>query len=54
MTFATSALAHIQTTGTPGSPGATTTSDGKQFPPPDPQFGGVIKEKATESELPTQ
>ena len=36
-------------TGTPGSPGATTTIDGKQLPPPDPAFGGVIKEKASES-----
>jgi arylsulfatase A-like enzyme len=33
----------------PGSPGATTTLDGKQLPPPDPKFGGVIKEKASES-----
>ena len=38
-----------QTTGTPGSPGATTTIDGKQIPPPVPEFGGVIKEKASES-----
>ena len=38
-----------QTTGTPGSPGATTTIDGKQLPPPDPKFGGVISEKASES-----
>src|SRR5689334_15096637 len=38
-----------QTTDTPGSPSATTTIDGKQLPPPDPKFGGVIKEKATES-----
>ena len=37
-----------QTTGTPGSPGATTTIDGKQLPPPDSAFGGVIKEKASE------
>jgi arylsulfatase len=36
-------------TGAPGSPGATTTIDGKQLPPPDPKFGGVIKEKASES-----
>ena len=36
-------------TGTPGSPTATTTIDGKQLPPPDPKFGGVIKEKASES-----
>ena len=39
----------IQTTGEPGSPSATTTIDGKQLPPPDPKFGGVIKEKASES-----
>src|SRR5512146_2044672 len=38
-----------QITGEPGSPSATTTLDGKQLPPPDPKFGGVIKEKATES-----
>jgi len=38
-----------QTTGTPGSPGATTTIDGKQLPPLDPKFGGVIEEKASES-----
>jgi arylsulfatase len=39
----------IQTTGTPGSPGATTTIDGKQLPPPDPKFGGVIKDSAVDS-----
>jgi arylsulfatase len=38
-----------QTTGEPGSPSATTTLSGQQLPPPDPQFGGVIKEKASES-----
>ncbi|MBK8754506.1 MAG: sulfatase-like hydrolase/transferase [Candidatus Competibacteraceae bacterium] len=38
-----------QITGTPGSPSATTTISGNQLPPPDPKFGGVIKEKATES-----
>jgi arylsulfatase A-like enzyme len=38
-----------QTTGVPGSPTATTTITGKQLPPPDPKFGGVIKEKASES-----
>ena len=43
-----SALAQ-QTTGVPGSPGATTTIDGKQIPPPAPEFGGVIEEKASES-----
>ena len=38
-----------QVTGVPGSPSATTTISGKQLPPPDPKFGGVIKEKASES-----
>src|SRR5580704_6297034 len=38
-----------QTTGVPGSPSATTTIAGKQLPPPDPKFGGVIREKASES-----
>jgi arylsulfatase len=38
-----------QVTGELGSPGATTTLSGKQLPPPDPKFGGVIKEKASES-----
>src|SRR6201988_1130080 len=38
-----------QVTGTPGSPGATTTITGQQLPPPPPKFGGVIKEKASES-----
>jgi arylsulfatase len=35
------AAANAQTiTGTPGSPSATTTIDGKQLPPPPPKFGG--------------
>jgi arylsulfatase A-like enzyme len=38
-----------QVTGVLGSPSATTTISGKQLPPPDPKFGGVIKEKASES-----
>src|SRR3990172_3012198 len=38
-----------QVTGELGSPTATTTISGKQLPPPDPKFGGVIKEKASES-----
>jgi arylsulfatase A-like enzyme len=46
---ASSARAQIQTTGTPGSPSATTTIDGKQLPPPDPKFGGVIKDSAVDS-----
>ena len=38
-----------QVNGVLGSPGATTTIDGKQLPPPDPRFGGVIKERASDS-----
>ena len=38
-----------QVTGTPGSPDATTTISGKQLPPPDPKFGGVIKGNASQS-----
>jgi len=33
----------------PGSPAATTSIDGKQLPPPDPPFGGVIKDNAMQS-----
>ena len=43
-----SALAQ-QASGTPGSPGATMTLDGRQLPPPDPKFGGVIKDGALQS-----
>jgi arylsulfatase len=35
--------------GTPGSPAATVTIDGKQIPPPPMKFGGVIKESALDS-----
>ena len=38
-----------QIDGEPGSPDATTTIDGKQLPPPDPKFGGVIKDNALQS-----
>ncbi len=38
-----------EVTGTLGSPGATTTIDGKQLPAPDPKFGGVIKDDALQS-----
>jgi arylsulfatase len=38
-----------QVKGELGSPGATTTISGKQLPPPAPEFGGEIKEKASES-----
>src|SRR5260370_67141 len=43
------AQAQVQTTGTPGSPDATTTIDGKQLPAQPGKFGGVIKESATDS-----
>ena len=36
-------------TGTPGSPSATSTIDGKQLPPPDPKFAGAIKNEALQS-----
>jgi len=39
----------IETTGVPGSPGATTTIDGKQLPPPPEKFGGVIEDTAQKS-----
>ncbi len=48
MVLASTAYAQ-ETTGTPGSPGATTTISGEQLPPPDPQFGGVIKDDALQS-----
>jgi arylsulfatase len=35
--------------GEPGSPSATTTLSGTQLPAPDPKFGGVIQQKASES-----
>jgi arylsulfatase len=38
-----------QVTGELGSPGATTTIGGQQLPSPDPKFGGMIKQKASES-----
>src|SRR5512144_1229115 len=38
-----------QVNGTPGSPSATTTIDGKQLPPPPSKFGGVINENAKDS-----
>ena len=48
-TVANSSLIAQQVTGTPGSPGATTTIPGTQLPPPDPKFGGVIKDDALRS-----
>jgi arylsulfatase A-like enzyme len=47
--IATTPAGAQQTTGEPGSPTATTTITGKQLPAPPPPFGGVIKEKASES-----
>jgi arylsulfatase A-like enzyme len=38
-----------ETTGVPGSPGATTTIDGKYLPPPPPKFGGTINLSARDS-----
>src|SRR5947208_9254934 len=38
-----------QINGTPGSPSATVTIDGKQIPPPPMPFGGVIKESYLDS-----
>lgn len=38
-----------QAYGVPGSPSATTTIDGKQLPAPEPAFGGVIKDTASQS-----
>jgi arylsulfatase A-like enzyme len=38
-----------QITGTPGSPSATTTIDGKYLPPPPPKFGGEINLEAAKS-----
>ena len=48
LSLAPDALAQ-QITGTPGSPSATTTIEGKQLPPEPPKFGGVIKEDAKDS-----
>jgi arylsulfatase len=43
------AVMAAEITGTPGSPSATITLDGKQLPPPPQKFGGVIKESAKDS-----
>ncbi len=49
MLAALPAAAGPQVTGEPGSPAATTTIDGKQLPPPEPAFGGVIEKTAAQS-----
>src|SRR5262245_44888444 len=35
--------------GTPGSPVTTASINGQQLPPPDPKFGGVIKDNVLQS-----
>jgi len=47
--FAIQPVLAQRVTGTLGSPSATTTIDGKQVPPPDPAFGGIIKNEALQS-----
>jgi arylsulfatase len=47
--FAVAPAVAQQVNGVLGSPKATTTIDGNQLPPPNPPFGGVIKERASES-----
>ena len=49
MAVAPSVRAQIQTTGTPGSPGATTTVDGRYLPPPPQPFKGEINPNAADS-----
>src|SRR4051812_22521810 len=50
ITFCLSAPASAQQGETPsGSPSSTTVIDGKQLPPPDLKFGGVIKDDALQS-----
>ncbi|MCC6868118.1 MAG: sulfatase-like hydrolase/transferase [Burkholderiales bacterium] len=44
-----SAVEAQQVYGTLGSPSATMSVDGRQLPPPDPRFGGVIKDGALQS-----
>jgi arylsulfatase A-like enzyme len=49
LTFSSSSGIAQHVTGELGAPGATTTIPGTQLPPPPPTFGGVIKQKASES-----
>ncbi|HBO44255.1 MAG TPA: arylsulfatase, partial [Planctomycetaceae bacterium] len=48
-TLSTVPVAAQQAVEATGSPSATTTIDGRQLPPPDPKFGGVIKDSALQS-----
>ncbi len=45
-----SQVAAQQVSGTLGSPSASSSISGKQLPPPDPKFGGVIKDGALQSQ----
>ncbi len=47
--LAASPAAAQKVTGVLGSPSATTSIDGRQLPPPDPKFGGVIEDDALRS-----
>src|SRR5258708_11973020 len=49
LVFSSSHRIAQQVTGVLGSPGATTTINGKQLPPLPPKFGGVIKESYKDS-----
>src|SRR6476619_2915767 len=49
LVLAGSAAYAQQITGTPGSPSATTTIDGKYLPPPPSKFGGEINLQASQS-----
>ena len=49
MAVSPSLLAQVQTTGMPGSPGATTTVDGRYLPPPPQPFKGEINPNAADS-----
>ncbi len=49
LALATGSTFAQQITGTPGSPSATTTIDGKYLPNPPPPFGGTINMDAQES-----
>src|SRR5437016_136816 len=40
---------NVEITGTPGSPNATTTIDGRVLPPPPQKFGGDIELNASQS-----
>ena len=48
-TLAIATAAAQVVTGTLGQPSATTTIQGNQIPAPEPKFGGVIRENATDS-----